>query len=75
MTVPYVQGVLEAVRRTYPDPTGHEGLLQAKHDDEVYTSETKGPHPKSEMTGVMYQVPCASCPATSVGQTGRRLDQ
>ena len=26
--------------------------------------------PESEMTGVVYQVPCASGPATYVGQTG-----
>ena len=36
---------------------------------------TKEGIPINKTTGVVYQVPCASYPATYVGQTGRRLDQ
>ena len=31
--------------------------------------------PEKEQTGVVYQVPCAGCPATYVGQINRRLGQ
>ena len=54
------------------DPTGHEGLLQAKHDTTVHASETKGPHPQQRQpVSCTRYVPYASYP----GPTGRRLDQ
>ena len=74
VALPYVRGVSEAIRRIltplgvkvsfWPNVTLRQLLVRPK--DHIL---------ESEVTGVMFQVPCASCPATYVGQTGRRLDQ
>ena len=44
MTLPYVRGVSEAVRRILA-PSGHESLLQAKRDTEAIAGEAEGLHP------------------------------
>ena len=36
---------------------------------------TKDRVQESEMADVVYRIPCTVCPATYVGQTGRRLNQ
>ena len=76
VTLPYVRSVSEAIRRILtplgvkvsfrPNVTLHVRQLLVRPKDRIL---------ESEATGVVYQVPCASCPATYVGQTGRRLDQ
>ena len=60
--LPYVQGVLEAVRRILT-PLRH---LLMRPKDRIA---------EGKLTGVVYQVPCVGCPATYVGQTNRRLNQ
>ena len=52
------------------DSTRIEGLFPPQHHPQTTTSKTKGSDPTEELAGVVYQVPCASCPAFYVGQTG-----
>ena len=74
VTLPYVRSVSEAVCRILtpldvkvsfrPHTTLGHPLMRPK--DRVA---------EGGLTGVVYQVPCAGCPATYVGQTNRRLNQ
>ena len=50
-------------------------LHQPPRDLQMTISETEGLDPTEELAGVVYiyQVPCASCPASYVDQTGRCL--
>jgi len=74
VTLPYVRGVSEAVRRILT-PLGVRVSFRPNVTLRHLLVRPKDRIPVNETTGVVYQVPCASCPATYVGQTGRRLDQ
>ena len=74
MTLPYVRGVSEAVRRILT-PLGLRVSFRPNLTLQQMLVRLKDRIPENETTGVMYQVPCASCPATFVGQIGRYLDQ
>ena len=74
ITLPYVRGVSEAVGRILT-PVGVRVSFRPHTTLRQLLSRPKDRVPEKELTGVVYQVPCAGCPATYVGQTGRRLDQ
>ena len=74
VTLPYVRVVSEAVRRILT-PLGVRVSFRPNVTLRHLLVRPKDRIPENETTGVVYQVPCASCPATYVGQTGRRLDQ
>ena len=50
--------------KTHLDSAEHLGVFQASDD-----------HPKDQHSGVVYRIPCASCPASYISQTGCRLYQ
>ena len=74
VTLPYVRGVSEAIRCILT-PLGVKVSFRPNVTLRQLLVRPKDRIPESEATGVVYQVPCASCPATYVGQTGRRLNQ
>ena len=70
VTLPFVCSVSEAIRRILT-PLG----VKVSYRPNV-TLWQRLVRPKDRnLESVVYQVPCASCPATYVGQTGRRLTQ
>ena len=72
MTPPYVRGVSEAVGCVLT-PLGVTVSFRSNMTLKQMLVNPKERIPEHETTAVMYQVPCASCPATYVGWTGRAL--
>ena len=64
-----------SVQGSTPSPYSikSEGLIPPKHHPQTAAGETKDRVWTEELAGVVYQIPCAGCPATYVGQTGRCL--
>ena len=61
---------------TSPCSTRSEGLLPPEHHPETATIVRPKDHVLTEeQAGVVYQVPCASCPTTYIDQTSRCLGQ
>ena len=73
ITLPYVRGVSEAVRRILT-PVGVRVSFRPHTTLRQLLSQPKDRVPEKELAGMVYQVPCAGCPATYVGQISRRLD-
>ena len=74
ITLPYVRGISEAVRRILR-PLGVRVTFKPTITLKQLLVKPKDQVPDRERANVVYQVPCANCPATYVGQTGRRLNQ
>ena len=74
VTLPYVRGVSEAVRRILT-PLGVKVSFLPHTTLRHLLMRPKDRTAEGELTGVVYQVPCAGCPATYVGQTNRHLNQ
>ena len=74
VTLPYVPGVSGAVRRILT-PLGVKVSFRPHTTLRHLLMRPKDRTVEGELTGVVYQVPCAGCPATYVGQTNRRLNQ
>ena len=74
VTLPYVQGVTEAIRRLllgldirvrfYPHSTLRLSLVRPKD-----------PVPPDNRKGVVYRVPCMCCSQSYIGQTHARLGE
>ena len=74
MILPYIQGQSEAIRRVLRGLDIKTSFTPARTLRQILS------HPKdrvepSEKTGVVYQIPCADCDKSYVGQTGRTLSQ
>ena len=69
ITLPYVHGLSEAVLT----PLGLRVSFRPNTTLKQLLVRPKDGTPTEELAGVVYQVPCASCPASYIGQTGRRL--
>ena len=74
VTLPYVQGVSEAIRRVLKDldiTTSFRPMTSLRK----VLSHPKDPLPPSTRSGVIYQIPCRDCDKSYIGQTGRTLLQ
>ena len=72
VTLPYVRGLSEAVRRVLT-PLRLRVSFRPNTTLKQLLVRPKDRTPTEKLAGVVYQVPCASCPASYVGQTGRCL--
>ena len=72
ITLPYVRGLSEAVCRVLA-PLGLKVSFRPNTTLKQLLVRPKDRNPTEELAGVVYQVPCANCPASYVGQTGRCL--
>ena len=70
----YVQGVSEEVRHILT-PLGAKVSFCPHTALRHLLMRPKDRAAKRVLTGVVYQVPCAGCPAIYVGQTSRRLNK
>ena len=51
----------------------HRNHLHETEITEEYPIWPKQPLPTMDIKGVVYQIPCSSCPAAYTGETGRTL--
>ena len=73
-SIPYVQGTSEAIRRILA-PLGVKTSFQPTNTLRNMLVHPKDPIPTEKKSGVVYRIPCGSCPQTYIGQTGRTLEQ
>ena len=72
--LPYVQGLSESLRRIL-SPLEIRVCFRPHRTIRQLLSRPKDLVPDLQRSGVVYSIPCASCPAKYIGQTGRRLCQ
>ena len=73
-TIPYVKNTSEAIRQILA-PLGIKTTFQPINTLRQLIVHPKDPVPKENKAGVVYQIPCSTCPQTYIGQTGRTLGQ
>ena len=74
VTLPYIQGMSEAIRRVLGEldtQTAFKPLASLWN----ILSHPKDPISQESRSSVIYQIPCADCSKSYVGQTGRNLSQ
>ena len=73
LTLPYISGLSEAIRQILSPLSIRVsfGPLRTLKQELVHP---KDPVPVSERKEVAYSIPCAVCPCTYIGQTGRSLE-
>ena len=71
--IPYVRGLLEAIQRVLLD-VGVRVMFRPHMTLRQQLVHPKDPVPSSMKSGVVYSIPCTTCPAVYVGQTSRSLE-
>lgn len=74
ITIPYIRNTSEAIRRIIA-PLGIRTSFQPSNTLRQLLVHPKDPTPKDYRAGVVYQIPCSSCPQSYIGQTDRTLGQ
>ena len=72
VSIPYVQGQSEAIRCVLQGLNMQTSFAPATSLRNIL-SHLKDPVPSS--SGVVYQIPCADCNKSYIGQTGRNLSR
>ena len=70
--IPYVKGLSEMISRTCRK-MNIETIFTKQRSLRSILSRPKQPQPTMDIKGVIYQIPCSSCPAVYTGETGRTL--
>ena len=73
VTLPYISGLPESIRRVLA-PLAIQVTFRPYRTLRQEHVHPKDPVPANRRKGVIYSIPCAECPRTYIGQTGRSLD-
>ena len=73
VTLPYISGLSESIRRVLA-PVAIRVTFRPCRTLRQELVHPKDPVPANRRKGVVYSIPCAECPHTYIGQTGRSLD-
>ena len=73
VTLPYISGLSESIRRVLA-PLAIQVTFRPYRTLRQELVHSKDPVPANRRKGVVYSIPCAECPHTYIGQTGRSLD-
>ena len=71
--IPYVKGVSEPLSRVLR-PLGVRTIFKPFRTIANTVSKPKDPTPANAQRGVIYKIPCNDCPASYIGETGRKRD-
>ena len=74
ITLPYIKGVSEAIRRILA-PLCVRTSFRPAHTLRKVLVHVKDSIPPEQRSGVVYRIPCSECPKEYIGQTGRSLMQ
>ena len=73
VTLPYISGLSESIHRVLA-PLAIQVTFRSCKTLRQELVHPKDPVPANRRKGVVYSIPCAECPCTYIGQTGRSLD-
>ena len=73
VTLHYISGLSESIRRVLA-PLAIQVAFRPFRTLRQELVHPKDPVPANHRKGVVYSIPCAECPHTYIGQTGRSLD-
>ena len=73
ITIPYIRGVSEAVKRAL-EPAKVRVVFQPNTTLRRLLVKVKDHTPEEKKANVVYSIPCTTCPAEYIGQTGRLLE-
>ena len=73
VTLPYISGLSESIHRVLA-PLAIQVTFCPCRTLRQELVHPKDPVPANHRKGVVYSIPCAECPRTYIGQTGRSLD-
>ena len=72
IVIPYIRGLSEAIKRVF-SPVRVRVLFRPHSTLRQQLFHVKDPTPVLQMANVVYSIPCTTCSATYIGQTGRLL--
>ena len=73
VTLPYISGLSESIHRVLA-PLAIQVTFRPFRSLRQELVHPKDPLPANHRKGMVYSIPCAECPRTYIGQTGRSLD-
>ena len=73
--IPYVRCVSDAIRHIILTPLKIRVCYRPHHTLRRLLSRPRDTVPDLQKSGVVYRIPCTSCSASYIGQSGRRLEE
>ena len=74
IVLPYVKGLSEATKHTLSS-VNVQVVFQPVSTLRQHMVHVKDPTPLKKRNNIVYRIPCTTCPAVYIGQTGRLLEK